>query len=62
MPSGKWGDKEWTRKVEEAYWRGGSGVLDGAMVDRVAGALAGGALRTEYRAVESDVVGLAVKW
>ncbi|KDR75890.1 hypothetical protein GALMADRAFT_69035 [Galerina marginata CBS 339.88] len=57
-----WGDREWTGKVEEAYWRGEARALDGETIDRVMGALKGGALRTEYRAVESDVVGLAVKW
>lgn len=55
MPSGKWGDKEWTRKVEEAYWRGAErGAVD--VWDVVL------EMRTEYRAVESDVIGLAVQW
>ncbi|KAF9566761.1 iron hydrogenase [Agrocybe pediades] len=57
MPSGKWGDKEWTRKVEEAYWRNGKGDENYKLVD-----LDWKDLRTEYRAVESEVVGLAVKW
>ena len=58
MPSGRWGDKEWTTRVEDAYWRGaGTGPVD--VVDVV---LEAGSLRTEYRAVESDVIGLAVQW
>ena len=57
MPSGKWGDKEWTRKVEEAYWRNGKVEENYREVD-----IDLKNLRTEYRAVESDVVGLAVKW
>lgn len=56
MPSGKWGDKEWTMRVEEAYWRGG---VTGPVADLE---LEAGLLRTEYRAVESDVIGLAVQW
>ena len=52
------GDREWTMKVEEAYWRGGTT----RMVDVADQVLESGLLRTEYRAVESDVVGLAVQW
>ncbi|KAF8161097.1 iron hydrogenase [Crassisporium funariophilum] len=107
--SGKWGDKDWTRKVESAYWRASSSapvsgpgpvrghdlptppdtpphgyqrldleegcsmeIADRA-VKRVMDELCGrgGAsvqesrrrhFRTQYRAVESEVVGLAVKW
>ncbi|PPQ67293.1 hypothetical protein CVT25_005877 [Psilocybe cyanescens] len=58
MPSGKWGDKEWTRKVEEAYWRGESESESCELIEL--GVELG--LRTEYHAVESDVIGLAVKW
>lgn len=58
MPSGKWGDKEWTMKVEEAYWRGAATEP----VDVAELVLEAGSLRTEYRAVESDVIGLAVQW
>ncbi|KAI0930318.1 hypothetical protein AcV5_007068 [Taiwanofungus camphoratus] len=107
-PGAKWGDKEWTRKVEEAYWRGlptpppspppQTPALDGCVndvgesssADRLAlkvlfelcrpqaldGAKGHWAVemddeaearrrklfRTQYRAVESEVVGLAVKW
>ncbi|KAF8200807.1 iron hydrogenase [Pholiota molesta] len=90
MPSGKWGDKEWTRRVEEAYWREQAKApmhdletppytpptkaieLDDRaeeLARRVVDALCGSdvearhrMLRTSYRAVESEVVGLAVKW
>lgn len=89
----KWGNREWTKEVEEAYWRKlptpppfGSDELDYA--DHVALAVQmdmcrpgdtgrirwdadmdTGAeqrrrelFRTDYRAVESEVIGLAVKW
>lgn len=75
MPSGKWGDKEWTRTVEETYWRDEQTYLAtppdtpparyAELPDhagRVRGELGAGALRTSYAAVESEVVGLAVKW
>ena len=109
----KWGDREWTRKVEEVYWHGLTGLptpppspqLDPSkrrnrvedekadVADRLAAVVlsetclskdrggheAGVAswssvmdgeaetrrktlFRTQYRAVESEVVGLAVKW
>ena len=93
VPSGRWGDKNWTRKVEDAYWTPGTNpklltppdsmddvskgkswteVAD-LVVKRVMVDLCGHdgfkwterrreLFRTEYRAVESDVVGLAVKW
>ena len=95
VPSGRWGDKNWTRKVEDAYWtrlpetdhklptppdsmddvskgKSCAEVVDLA-VKRVMVDLCGHdefkwterrreLFRTEYRAVESDVVGLAVKW
>ena len=95
IPSGRWGDKNWTRKVEEAYWKrlpetndrsptppvsmgdvskekSWSQVVD-LVVKRVIADLCRRdgrqwierrreLFRTEYRAVESDVVGLAVKW
>ncbi|EIW63112.1 iron hydrogenase [Trametes versicolor FP-101664 SS1] len=104
----KWGDREWTRKVETAYWhtlptppptppaegfsssfgsKTGS-VFDNAdeLAGRVLVEITGAApssegrtawasildvaaeerrrtlFRTQYRAVESEVVGLAVKW
>ncbi|KAF8973265.1 iron hydrogenase [Flammula alnicola] len=78
MPSGKWGDKEWTRQVEEAYWRERPGVpvhdLDTPPYTPRTGHVNWTAewrnwqgerrklMRTEYRAVESEIVGLAVKW
>ncbi|KAI0675100.1 iron hydrogenase [Trametes maxima] len=104
----KWGDREWTRKVEAAYWHtlptppptppadgatpvfGQKGVsvfdyadeLAGRVLVEMTGAVStaegkngwmstldGPAegrrqqlFRTQYRAVESEVVGLAVKW
>ncbi|TFK44707.1 iron hydrogenase [Crucibulum laeve] len=104
--SGKWGDKEWTKKVEEAYWRDAgpplyslptppespplSPTLDGVsrLPERKTGISMTSAdelmfrifdelsvpgdddtvkhraqlFRTQYRAVESEVIGLAVKW
>ncbi|KAJ7647321.1 iron hydrogenase [Roridomyces roridus] len=68
----KWGDKEWTKKVEEAYWsveqRGDDAdQLLGRVLDDLCPAgldheSRNRLFRTSYRAVESDVVGLAVKW
>ncbi|KAH9948998.1 iron hydrogenase [Amylocystis lapponica] len=93
----KWGDKEWTKKVEEAYWRGVPPTSHDTRADEClkrANEMAARALvdlcrpkdlshttaewstqlddeaearrrrffRTQYRAVESEVVGLAVKW
>ncbi|OCH85810.1 iron hydrogenase [Obba rivulosa] len=105
-PSAKWGDKEWTKKVEETYWRalptppptptpeereieraeeekrrwadrlavevlyemcrpGESPPHDGTwdvQMDERAETTRRKLFRTQYRAVESEVVGLAVKW
>ncbi|KAG9316353.1 iron hydrogenase [Chiua virens] len=89
----KWGNREWTKEVEKAYWNGlampgGSGVVGSDEMDHVAvGVLVdmcrpveagrrgwgddmdSGAearrrelFRTQYRAVVSEVIGLAVKW
>ncbi|THH18466.1 hypothetical protein EUX98_g8952 [Antrodiella citrinella] len=99
----KWGDREWTRKVEEVYWHGlaglptpppspqmdpskrrdeKAGVADhlatvvlrdacqptvgvpswDSVMDADAEARRRTMFRTQYRAVESEVVGLAVKW
>jgi hypothetical protein len=92
----KWGDKEWTKRVEEVYWRDKDGVLGepgyldaDALMVRVWDDLVRGTedermevdgetevldqarrweerrrrfFRTQYRAVESEVVGLAVVW
>lgn len=96
--AGKWGDREWTKKVEEAYWHGlptpppsprpASEDTPQQRADRLAVRVAGelckpadGVLivwaaemdakaeerrkalfRTNYRAVESEVLGIAVKW
>jgi len=111
-PSSRWGDKEWTREVEKAYWDGepaphglptppaspkmeplmdglGAAREDlrradeqavrvlvetcgprdvgacggwGVEMDRAAEERRCAMYRTQYRAVESEVVGLAVKW
>jgi len=87
----KWGNREWTKEVEKAYWhnlpppspRMGSDYADrvalGVQVDMCGPEDAGRArwdadmntgaeerrrelFRTDYRAVESEVIGLAVKW
>ncbi|RPD78364.1 iron hydrogenase [Lentinus tigrinus ALCF2SS1-7] len=101
--SAKWGDKEWTKKVEAAYWRtlptppptppaegkpsnlGSPFELADEFAGRVLREITKAAplegkiewttklddkaesrrqrlFRTQYRAVESEVVGLAVKW
>ncbi|KZT71034.1 iron hydrogenase [Daedalea quercina L-15889] len=106
-PKANWGSKEWTKKVEEAYWGGlptppptppnaepgelnGRSLRPSEYADRLATRIlaelcspapvmaptAGWCstmddaaeerrrkfFRTQYRAVESEVVGLAVKW
>ena len=96
IPNGRWEDKNWTRKVEDAYWKRlpetndklpvpaavqgrddskekyrtevADHVVKQVMVD-LCGHDVGKWMerrrelfRTEYRAVESEVVGLAVKW
>ncbi|KAL7281200.1 hypothetical protein ACG7TL_004508 [Trametes sanguinea] len=96
----KWGDKEWTRMVEAAYWHAlptppptppADGASPGSafeyadtlavrVLSEVTGVQEGkvrqwtesldgeaeekrrALFRTQYRAVESEVVGLAVKW
>lgn len=76
MQNAKWGDREWTRLVEEAYWRSlasqsqsqemadGDTLADGVIEELCDGDLdqRREKLRTSYRGVESDMVGLAVKW
>lgn len=101
LQNAKWGDKEWTKRVEKAYWHdlptppsspkpvGATAVaVDSAKeadalasrilvdlcqptattsawaqtMDTEAESLRRMLFRTEYRAVESEVVGLAVKW
>ncbi|KAF9049749.1 iron hydrogenase [Panaeolus papilionaceus] len=64
MQGWKWGDRDWVRRVEESYWNVGT---DARHVDDDEGLTknimeAGLSLRTSYRAVESEVIGLAVKW
>ncbi|KAJ7462324.1 iron hydrogenase [Mycena galericulata] len=82
LQNAKWGDKEWTKRVEESYWSGeqrqddadqllgwvlddicptdeGLGDID---VDAENEACRKRLFRTNYRAVESDIIGLAVKW
>lgn len=94
----KWGTKEWTRKVEEAYWLDSQdhdptttplysnssqvavlvdqlskgiindiclsdeGLGDFDIVDDQMVACRQSLFRTQYRAVESEINGLAVKW
>jgi hypothetical protein len=87
----RWGDREWVKTVELAYWRTGGderngsgrlseklawadpaaeGILeemcrdeDGSQpLDEERSARRLGILRTQYRAVVSEVIGLAVKW
>ena len=88
----RWGDREWVKTVERAYWRTGDpdgndqngrqneklawadsaveAVLeeicrdeDGPLPsDEERSARRLGMLRTQYRAVVSEVIGLAVKW
>jgi len=101
MQGAKWGNKEWTKEVERAYWfdlrtplpsprdrigrrksehasadylaaqvkmdvcRPTDGVLHdhwSSVMDEEAERRRHEHFRTEYRAVESEVVGLAVKW
>jgi len=81
----KWGNREWTKEVEKAYWhelsmppgmgsdevdRIAMGVLVAMCRPETADRADSGAeerrrelfFRTNYRAVESEVIGLAVKW
>ncbi|KIM91828.1 hypothetical protein PILCRDRAFT_57696 [Piloderma croceum F 1598] len=71
MQNAKWGDKEWTKRVEEAYWHNlptppASPNLSAETrmaneADR-AKSRRQRLFRTQYKAVESEVIGLAVKW
>ncbi|KIY73029.1 iron hydrogenase [Cylindrobasidium torrendii FP15055 ss-10] len=82
----RWGNKEWTRRVEETYWegtilpvqheahvawkpavaQGGNREKVDEMVQRISSALTrdgkANPLRTEYHTVESEEIGLAVRW
>ncbi|KAG5642224.1 hypothetical protein DXG03_003393 [Asterophora parasitica] len=74
----RWGSKEWTRRVEEEYWRTPFSEVINRLADglarRIINDLCGYGdeveraetrrryFRTEYRAVESEVIGLAVVW
>ena len=67
--NGRWGDREWTARVEKAYWQGLDGrgeeevePLAGEIRKDLASRGRGNLLRTEYRRVESEVVGLSVQW
>ncbi|KAJ6499910.1 iron hydrogenase [Mycena vitilis] len=82
MQNAKWGDKEWTKRVEESYWSEEQRTdhadrLVGWLVDDLCPTDEGlgdvdvhaeneacrkRLFRTNYRAVENDIVGLAVKW
>lgn len=98
LPMDKWGDKEWSKRVEAVYWEGlptpppsptsptsiiGSDIDTfaievlaelckptvrpgekewGAQMNEEAEERRRSLFRTQYRAVESEVVGLAVKW
>lgn len=89
MGGARWGDREWVKTVELAYWRSGADEKNGRLkeklewVDSVVenileemcrdeeGVLPSdeeqirrrlGMLRTQYRAVVSEVIGIAVKW
>ncbi|KAF7321304.1 Iron hydrogenase [Mycena kentingensis (nom. inval.)] len=76
LANAKWGDKEWTKKVEESYWAVEAAryeadrLLQWALddlcpTDEGVGDVDDGGqtiFRTSYRAVESDIVGLSVKW
>ena len=96
LQNAKWGDREWTKRVEEVYWRNGDGICGksgyadaDALVEHVWDDLVLGTedgrmvvngetefvakvqeqeerrrqfFRTQYRAVESEVIGLAVVW
>ncbi|KAJ7218053.1 iron hydrogenase [Mycena pura] len=82
VQNAKWGDKTWTKKVEESYWSAGPRQYDADRVltwvlddlcptDEGLGDVDVEAenevcrkrlFRTNYQAVESDIVGLAVKW
>jgi iron only hydrogenase large subunit-like protein len=101
MQNAKWGDKEWTKRVEEAYWHDLSTppvsptlssvddesvpkkadrlaaqiLVDmcrpqisevdsawGTLMDKSAESRRRALFRTQYKAVESEIIGLAVKW
>ncbi|PPQ98618.1 hypothetical protein CVT24_003951 [Panaeolus cyanescens] len=62
MQGWKWGDRDWVRKVEETYWSIGKGNDDDDEELSKKVMEAGLSFRTSYRAVESEVIGLAVKW
>ncbi|CAK5281724.1 unnamed protein product [Mycena citricolor] len=78
MKTPKWGNREWTAKVESIYWsvyhldyrpnRLLDWVLDdlcatnGTLDDPERDVRRRSLFRTSYRAVESDIVGLTVKW
>ena len=66
LQNARWGTKEWTKRVEDEYWKERFDEARHRRADevaqRVCDELEGRYFRTEYRAVESDVIGLAVVW
>ncbi|KIK67410.1 hypothetical protein GYMLUDRAFT_257294 [Collybiopsis luxurians FD-317 M1] len=93
MQAAKWGNREWTKRVEKAYWHDmpsadenhmttDSGEIEDAgnnseirneilmkadrllidITDELGRDSQHNPFRTSYRAVESEVIGLAVKW
>lgn len=90
MNAARWGDREWVKTVELAYWRTGAAEQNGRLNEKLVwadSAVEGileemcrnedgtlppsdeersarrlGMLRTQYRAVVSEVIGIAVKW
>jgi iron only hydrogenase large subunit-like protein len=81
LQNARWGDKEWTRQVEEVYWRD-TVVQEHSEADAVVRQVwddlyvstdgvdpakdrqrsRQDLFRTQYRAVENEVIGLAVVW
>jgi len=89
VEAARWGDREWVKTVEMAYWRSGADEQNGRLNEKLVwadSAVEGileemcqdedgtlpsdeersarrlSMLRTQYRAVVSEVIGLAVKW
>lgn len=78
LQNARWGSKEWTQRVEEEYWKEEFNDMRNRQADglarRVCDDLCGFGddlereesrrkfFRTQYRAVESEVIGLAVVW
>jgi hypothetical protein len=75
----RWGDREWVKVVEQAYWTEpyepevmtrANHMVSNVLIDLFEGieteegrlSRRHALLRTQYRAVVSDVIGLNVKW